>query len=150
MELKKCCNHPYLFPGQESNLSLKEAIFSSLISASGKLQFLEKMLPRLIKRGNRVLLFSQMTKMLDILEDFLLFLSIKYFRIDGGTSIASRQQQMKDFNNPESQVFVFLMSTRAGGLGIDLIPTSIHLWICKHSLGHTESVKPDPWWYINS
>ncbi|XP_020244081.1 CHD3-type chromatin-remodeling factor PICKLE-like isoform X1 [Asparagus officinalis] len=123
MELKKCCNHPYLFPGMEPCLSSEDTIFSSLVSASGKLQLLEKLLPRLKYRGNRVLLFSQMVKMLDILEDFLMFLGMSYFRIDGSTPIAARQEQMRDFNDPNSQVFVFLISTRAGGLGIDL-PTA--------------------------
>ncbi|XP_058089747.1 CHD3-type chromatin-remodeling factor PICKLE-like [Magnolia sinica] len=115
MELRKCCNHPYLFPGQELG-----EVPVSLVASSGKLQLLQKLLPKLKERGNRVLLFSQMTKMLDILEDFLLFLGLAYFRIDGNTSMSARQQQMKEFNSPESTVFIFLISTRAGGLGIDL------------------------------
>ncbi|KAJ3678064.1 hypothetical protein LUZ60_001867 [Juncus effusus] len=114
--LKKCCNHPYLFEGQEPNNSS----FSSLVAASGKLQFLEKLLPKLKERGNRVIIFSQTTKMLDILEDFLSFLNFSYFRIDGQTSLSVRQQNMKEYNSNESDTFIFLMSTRAGGLGIDL------------------------------
>lgn len=123
MELRKCCNHPYLFPGQEVHFSSKEATFKSLVGTCGKLQLLEKLLPKLKERGNRVLLFSQMTMMLDILEDFLTSLDLPYFRIDGSTPVAARQQQMKDFNAPESRVFIFLISTRAGGLGMDL-PTA--------------------------
>ncbi|XP_031473171.1 uncharacterized protein LOC116245766 isoform X2 [Nymphaea colorata] len=120
MELRKCCNHPYLIPGQEPlNLSREEAL-SDLVTASGKLQLLEKLLPKLKARGNRVLLFSQMTRMLDILEDFLIFLGLTYFRIDGETNASARQQQIQEFNNPECEVFIFLISTRAGGLGIDL------------------------------
>ncbi|XP_051227597.1 uncharacterized protein [Lolium perenne] len=120
MELRKCCNHPYLFPGQEVNQLAGEDVFLSLVSASGKLQLLQKLLPKLKERGNRVLIFSQMTKMLDILEDFLFSLGYKYARIDGQTSLSARQERIKEYNNVESETFIFLMSTRAGGLGIDL------------------------------
>ncbi|XP_078182230.1 uncharacterized protein LOC144575859 isoform X2 [Carex rostrata] len=120
MSLKKCCNHPYMFPGQEESQSLGKLAFSSLVAASGKLQLLEKLLPKFKERGNRVLIFSQMTQMLDILEDFLSFLGFSFFRIDGQTSLSTRQQNVKEYNNPESDTFIFLMSTRAGGIGIDL------------------------------
>ncbi|KAJ4758380.1 chromatin remodeling factor [Rhynchospora pubera] len=120
MSLKKCCNHPYLFLGQEECQSSDKLAFSSLVAVSGKLQLLEKLLPKLKERGNRVIIFSQMTRMLDIIEDFLSFLSFSYFRIDGQTSLSTRQQNVKEYNNPESDTFIFLMSTRAGGLGIDL------------------------------
>uniref|UniRef100_A0A1D1Z0P6 CHD3-type chromatin-remodeling factor PICKLE n=1 Tax=Anthurium amnicola TaxID=1678845 RepID=A0A1D1Z0P6_9ARAE len=123
MELKKCCNHPYIFPGQESCQSSSEAALLSMIASSGKLLLLEKLLPKLRGKGNRVLIFSQMTKMLDILEDFLSFLGLAYFRIDGQTPISLRQQQMKEFNSPGCNVSLFLISTRAGGLGLDL-PTA--------------------------
>ncbi|KAK1668651.1 hypothetical protein QYE76_056810 [Lolium multiflorum] len=120
MELRKCCNHPYLILGQEVNQLAGEDVFLSLVSASGKLQLLQKLLPKLKERGNRVLIFSQMTKMLDILEDFLFSLGYKYARIDGQTSLSARQERIKEYNNVESETFIFLMSTRAGGLGIDL------------------------------
>ncbi|VAH83090.1 unnamed protein product [Triticum turgidum subsp. durum] len=120
MELRKCCNHPYLFPGLEVKQHEGEDVFQSLVSASGKLQLLDKLLPKLKERGNRVLIFSQMTKMLDILEDFLSFLGYKYARIDGQTALSARQESIKEYNNTESETFIFLMSTRAGGLGIDL------------------------------
>ncbi|KAK1668626.1 hypothetical protein QYE76_056785 [Lolium multiflorum] len=120
MELRKCCNHPYLFPGLEVHQRAGEDVFLSLVSASGKLQLLHKLLPKLKERGNRVLIFSQMTKMLDILEDFLFSLGYKYARIDGQTSLSARQEGIKEYNNVESETFIFLMSTRAGGLGIDL------------------------------
>ncbi|KAM0925849.1 hypothetical protein ACQ4PT_003771 [Festuca glaucescens] len=116
MELRKCCNHPYLFPGLELNQRAAEDVFLSLVSASGKLQLLHKLLPKLKERGNRVLIFSQMTKMLDILEDFLFSLGYKYARIDGQTSLSARQERIKEYNNVESETFIFLMSTRAGGL----------------------------------
>ncbi|XP_040260522.1 uncharacterized protein [Aegilops tauschii subsp. strangulata] len=120
MELRKCCNHPYLFPGLEVKQKAGEDVFQSLVSASGKLQLLHKLLPKLKERGDRVLIFSQMTKMLDILEDFLSFLGYKYARIDGQTALSARQESIKEYNNTESETFIFLMSTRAGGLGIDL------------------------------
>ncbi|KAL6614067.1 hypothetical protein ACP70R_036337 [Stipagrostis hirtigluma subsp. patula] len=119
MQLRKCCNHPYLFPGQESKQQA-ENIFDSLVAASGKLQLLHKLLPRLKERGNRVLIFSQMTLMLNILEDFLFYLGYKYARIDGQTSLSARQESIKEYNRAESETFIFLMSTRAGGLGVDL------------------------------
>jgi SNF2 family DNA or RNA helicase len=73
------------------------------------------------EEGHRVLLFSQMTRMLDILEDFLSHLGYSFSRIDGSTSAADRQKQIAEFNSPQSQDFIFLISTRAGGLGINLV-----------------------------
>ncbi|WVZ67934.1 hypothetical protein U9M48_016946, partial [Paspalum notatum var. saurae] len=78
------------------------------------------LLPKLKERGNRVLIFSQMTTMLDIIEDFLFYLGYKYARIDGQTSLSARQESIKEYNRAESETFIFLMSTRAGGLGVDL------------------------------
>ncbi|XP_043724989.1 CHD3-type chromatin-remodeling factor CHR7-like [Telopea speciosissima] len=123
MELRKCCNHPFLIPGQEPCHTSREEAFATLVSSSGKLQLLEQLLPKLKERGNRVLLFSQFTTMLDILEDFLSFLGLTYFRIDGKTSSSLRQEQVREFNKADSAIFIFLFSTRAGGLGIDL-PTA--------------------------
>ena len=71
-------------------------------------------------RGHRVLIFSQMTRMLDILEDYCAYRSWSYCRIDGSTSGDSRDEQMVAFNAPDSPLFLFLLSTRAGGLGINL------------------------------
>lgn len=120
VDLKMCCNHPYLFPGQEPANTYIEKAFEMLVGASGKLQLLEKLLPRLKQGGHRVLLFSQMTKMLDILEDFLNFLGFVYCRMDGSTSASERQHRIKNFSSPDSSIFIFLISTRAGGLGINL------------------------------
>ncbi|XP_047056436.1 CHD3-type chromatin-remodeling factor PICKLE-like [Lolium rigidum] len=117
---RKLSLNNYLFPGLEVHQRAGEDVFLSLVSASGKLQLLHKLLPKLKERGNRVLIFSQMTKMLDILEDFLFSLGYKYARIDGQTSLSARQEGIKEYNNVESETFIFLMSTRAGGLGIDL------------------------------
>uniref|UniRef100_A0A0E0CB45 Uncharacterized protein n=1 Tax=Oryza meridionalis TaxID=40149 RepID=A0A0E0CB45_9ORYZ len=117
MELRKCCNHPV---GLEVGQQATEDVFLSLVASSGKLQLLHKLLPRLKERGNRVLIFSQMTRMLDILEDFLCSLGYNYARIDGQTSLSARQESIKEYNNIDSETFIFLMSTRAGGLGVDL------------------------------
>ncbi|KAI5003091.1 hypothetical protein ZWY2020_027741 [Hordeum vulgare] len=115
-----CLMIKYLFPGLEVKQHEGEDVFQSLVSASGKLQLLHKLLPKLKEKGNRVLIFSQMTKMLDILEDFLSFMGYKYARIDGQTALSARQESIKEYSNTESETFIFLMSTRAGGLGIDL------------------------------
>ncbi|RWS31027.1 chromodomain-helicase-DNA-binding protein Mi-2-like isoform X5 [Leptotrombidium deliense] len=123
MDLKKCCNHPYLFPAaaQEAPLSPNGAYEgAALTKASGKLLILQKMLRMLNNTGHRVLIFSQMTKMLDILEDFLEAEQYKYERIDGGITGAQRQEAIDRFNAPGALQFCFLLSTRAGGLGINL------------------------------
>jgi chromodomain-helicase-DNA-binding protein 4 len=123
MELKKCCNHPYLFSvcSQEAPLApsgLYEV--NALTKASGKLIIMQTMMRKLKQQGNRVLVFSQMTKMLDILEDFLEGEGYKYERIDGGITGSVRQEAIDRFNAPGAQQFCFLLSTRAGGLGINL------------------------------
>eukprot|EP00117_Sycon_ciliatum_P030313 scpid13509/ scgid23933/ Chromodomain-helicase-DNA-binding protein 5; ATP-dependent helicase CHD5 len=123
MDLKKCCNHPYLFPGpSEEAPRTKVGNFEgrALVEACGKFSLLEKMLIRLKKNGHRVLIFSQMTRVLDLLEDFLEYKEYNYERIDGGISGASRQLAIDRFNAPGASGFVFLLSTRAGGLGINL------------------------------
>ncbi|XP_031145678.1 chromodomain-helicase-DNA-binding protein 3 isoform X6 [Sander lucioperca] len=123
MDLKKCCNHPYLFPvasmeAQKTPTGAYEG--SALTKASGKLTLLQKMLSKLKEQGHRVLVFSQMTKMLDLLEDFLDHEGYKYERIDGGVTGALRQEAIDRFNAPGACQFCFLLSTRAGGLGINL------------------------------
>lgn len=123
MDLKKCCNHPYLFPTAANEApKLPNGMFegSALIKASGKLVLLCKMLRKLKETGHRVLVFSQMTKVLDILEDFLENEGYKYERIDGGITGQLRQESIDRFNAPGAPQFVFLLSTRAGGLGINL------------------------------
>uniref|UniRef100_A0A8D3E3H0 Chromodomain helicase DNA binding protein 3 n=1 Tax=Scophthalmus maximus TaxID=52904 RepID=A0A8D3E3H0_SCOMX len=123
MDLKKCCNHPYLFPvasmeAQKTPSGAYEG--TALTKASGKLTLMQKMLRKLKEQGHRVLVFSQMTKMLDLLEDFLDYEGYKYERIDGGVTGALRQEAIDRFNAPGACQFCFLLSTRAGGLGINL------------------------------
>ena len=86
----------------------------------GKLQVLSELLPRLRREGHRCLLFTQMSRMLDIFETFLNMHHFSYLRMDGSTSLPQRQKMMEKFNN-DSQVFIFILSTRSGGLGINLV-----------------------------
>ncbi|KJH48544.1 CHDCT2 domain protein [Dictyocaulus viviparus] len=123
MELKKCCNHPYLFAKASLEApKLKNGMYegTQLIKNAGKFVLLQKMMRKLKEDGHRVLIFSQMTMMLDILEDFCEVESYKYERIDGSITGQARQDAIDRFNAPGAQQFVFLLSTRAGGLGINL------------------------------
>ncbi|XP_076936317.1 putative ATP-dependent DNA helicase CHR12 isoform X2 [Bidens hawaiensis] len=115
MQLRKCCNHPYLFTG-EYNIWRKEEI----VRASGKFELLDRLLPKLHRAGHRVLLFSQMTRLMDILEVYLQLHEFKYLRLDGSTKTEERGTLLKQFNAPDSPYFMFLLSTRAGGLGLNL------------------------------
>ena len=72
-----------------------------------------------------MLIFSQMTRMLDILEDYCLWKGFEYCRLDGQTPHEERQSQINAFNMPDSSKFVFMLSTRAGGLGINLATADI-------------------------
>ena len=118
MQLRKCCNHPYLFPNVEDR-SLP-VLGEHLVGACGKLVLLDKLLTRLRDKGHRVLIFSQMTRMLDILEDFMVMRAYDYCRIDGKTAHELREEYIDAYNAPNSEKFAFLLSTRAGGLGINL------------------------------
>ncbi|KAI3443219.1 uncharacterized protein J3R85_000141 [Psidium guajava] len=115
MQLRKCCNHPYLFVG-EYNMWRKDEV----IRASGKFELLDRLLPKLHRAGHRVLLFSQMTRLMDILEIYLQLHDFKYLRLDGSTKTEERGLLLKQFNAPDSPYFMFLLSTRAGGLGLNL------------------------------
>jgi len=121
MQLRKCCNHPYLFEGVEDK-SLPP-FGDHLVTNCGKMRVLDKLLLRLKGQGSRVLIFSQMTRVLDILEDYCAYRrdeDFRYCRIDGSTSGGDRQDMIDAFNRPNSDRFIFLLSTRAGGLGINL------------------------------
>ncbi|DAZ95276.1 TPA: hypothetical protein N0F65_007766 [Lagenidium giganteum] len=129
MQLRKCCNHPYLFD-EPTDATGQLVTDEQLVQASGKLLVLDKMLTQLKRDDHKVLIFSQMTRILDILEDFLRLRSHSYCRLDGNTEMRVRQEQMEAFNRTgagrsttpdEDNIFCFLLSTRAGGLGINLI-----------------------------
>jgi len=135
MELRKCCNHPYLINGAEeqiinehieNNKLSKEQQSNDLVSlkamvqASGKLVLVDKLLPKLKANGHRVLIFSQMIRVLDILEDYLIQMRFTYERLDGRIRGEARQEAIDRYSKPDSDRFAFLLCTRAGGLGINL------------------------------
>ncbi|XP_077050517.1 chromodomain-helicase-DNA-binding protein 2 isoform X1 [Siphateles boraxobius] len=121
MELKKCCNHGFLIkqPEDGENDKVQEHL-QCLVRGSGKLVLLDKLLTRLRERGNRVLIFSQMVRMLDILADYLAMKRYPFQRLDGSIKGEIRKQALDHFNAEGSEDFCFLLSTRAGGLGINL------------------------------
>jgi len=121
MQLRKCALHPYLHFEPKDGFG-NHVTNQSIIDVSGKLQLVDKMLKGLKKRGHKVLIFSQFTSLLDIVQDYLDVLrpEWKYARIDGNSKLEERQSQMKDFNE-DPEFFVFLLSTRAGGVGINLM-----------------------------
>jgi len=118
MQLRKVCNHPYLFEGAEPGPPYLDG--PHLWENSGKFAVLDKLLPKLLAQGSRALIFSQMTRVLDILEDYIRLKGYGYCRIDGNTSSLDRDTAMDLYNAPGSEKFLFLLSTRAGGMGINL------------------------------
>jgi chromodomain-helicase-DNA-binding protein 1 len=118
MELKKCCNHASLVRPTDEISSLPP--LARLIRGGGKLVLLDKLLVRLKETGHRVLIFSQMVRMLDILSDYLTYRRFAFQRLDGSIKGELRKQALDHFNAENSQDFCFLLSTRAGGLGINL------------------------------
>ncbi|ODA83360.1 hypothetical protein RJ55_01873 [Drechmeria coniospora] len=123
MQLRKCCNHPYLFEGAEPGPPYTTD--EHLVFNAGKMVVLDKLLARMQKQGSRVLIFSQMSRLLDILEDYCVFRQYNYCRIDGGTAHEDRIAAIDEYNKPGSEKFVFLLTTRAGGLGINLTTADI-------------------------
>ncbi|ODM96291.1 Chromodomain-helicase-DNA-binding protein 7, partial [Orchesella cincta] len=132
MELRKCCIHPYLLNGAEEQIQLDYRVvndvpesdpdlyYKALVSSSGKMVLIDKLLPRLKANGHRVLVFSQMVRCLDILEDYLIYRKYPYERLDGRIRGPIRQAAIDRFSKPDSDRFVFLLCTKAGGLGINL------------------------------
>ncbi|KAK1929696.1 putative global transcription activator SNF2L1 [Phytophthora citrophthora] len=123
MQLRKVCNHPYLFEGAEPGPPYQEG--PHLWENCGKMTLLHRLLPKLQAQGSRVLIFCQMTSMMDILEDYMRFFGHDYCRLDGSTKGEDRDNMMEEFNAPGSSKFAFLLSTRAGGLGINLATADI-------------------------
>ena len=108
-----------LFYKSEGYTQLELPSFERLISDCGKLKKLDELLKKLILENHRVLIFCQMTRMLDILEEYMSKRKYTYFRMDGSTQIADRRDMINEFQtNPK--IFAFLLSTRAGGLGVNL------------------------------
>uniref|UniRef100_A0A1B6CCE5 Chromatin-remodeling complex ATPase chain Iswi n=1 Tax=Clastoptera arizonana TaxID=38151 RepID=A0A1B6CCE5_9HEMI len=123
MQLRKCSNHPYLFDGAEPGPPYTTD--EHLVYNCGKMVILDKLLPKLKAQGSRVLIFSQMTRMIDILEDYCYWRGFQYCRLDGQTAHEDRQRQINEFNADGSEKFVFMLSTRAGGLGINLATADV-------------------------
>ena len=119
MQLRKVCNHPYLFDGVE-DFTLP-ALGEHLIANSSKMRILDKLLNKLYEGKSQVLIFSQMTRTLDIIEDYCYYRDFNTCRIDGDTSLEDREIQIADFTKKNSEYFIFLLSTRAGGLGLNLM-----------------------------
>ena len=116
MQLRKCVNHPYLFPGMEPEPFITG---EHLITSSGKLHILDRLLAYLKSKDHRVLIFSQMVNMLDILQDYLDFRGYTYMRLDGSVRGQDRYNAIHSFQT-SLDIFVFLLSTRAGGVGLNL------------------------------
>ncbi|VDP32085.1 unnamed protein product [Schistosoma mattheei] len=135
MELRKCCNHPFLIKGAEdailsefqandNALSEDDLTFRTMVYASGKLVLIHKLLPKLRADGHKVLIFSQMIRVLDILEDYLVHQGFQFERIDGRIHGPLRQEAIDRFSiDPDK--FVFLLCTKAGGLGINLTAADV-------------------------
>lgn len=135
MQLRKCCNHPYLFDGAEPGPPYTTD--EHIVSNSGKMVVLDKLLAKLKEQGSRVLIFSQMTRLLDILEDYCMWRGYEYCRLDGQTpheeredkflevELLGQREAIEAFNVPNSSKFIFMLSTRAGGLGINLASADV-------------------------
>jgi ATP-dependent helicase STH1/SNF2 len=120
MQLRKICNHPFVFEEVENLVNPSGMSNELLYRTSGKFELLDRMLPKLKETGHRVLMFFQMTQVMSIMEDFLSYKGYQYLRLDGSTKSDDRSELLRLFNAPDSPYFVFLLSTRAGGLGLNL------------------------------
>ncbi|XP_063431293.1 probable global transcription activator SNF2L2 isoform X2 [Mytilus trossulus] len=126
MQLRKICNHPFIFPhleeafAEHQGFGKREVTGPDLYRAGGKFELLDRILPKLKVTNHRVLLFCQMTTLMSVMEDYFVYRGYRYLRLDGTTKCEDRGQLLALFNDPESPYFVFLLSTRAGGLGLNL------------------------------
>ncbi|EMD67914.1 hypothetical protein COCSADRAFT_177846 [Bipolaris sorokiniana ND90Pr] len=121
MQLRKCLCHPFVYSREiEERTDVAAVSHRNLVEASAKLGLLELLLPKLKERGHRVLIFSQFLDMLNIIEDFLDGMQLAYQRLDGTMGSLEKQKRIDQFNAPNSPLFAFLLSTRAGGVGINL------------------------------
>lgn len=126
VQLRKICNHPFMFEEIEeaycehAGLTTAAAVSPELYRASGKFEVLDRMLPKFYATKHRCLVFCQMTTLMTIMEDFLNWRGYRYLRLDGSTKADDRGELLELFNAPNSPYFLFLLSTRAGGLGLNL------------------------------
>jgi SNF2 family DNA or RNA helicase len=115
MELRKCCNHPYLVKGAEAQIAkhfIGESPLEIMVQSSGKLMLLDKLLPKLKNDGHRVLIFSQFRIMLNIIEDYMNLRGYSYERVDGEVTGKKRQCAIDRYQNPNGGAFAMLLSTR--------------------------------------
>ncbi|KAL4387085.1 hypothetical protein GQ457_09G023060 [Hibiscus cannabinus] len=122
MELRNICNHPYLsqLHVDEVESLIPQHYLPPIIRLCGKLEMLDRILPKLKATDHRVLFFSTMTRLLDVMEDYLTFKQYRYLRLDGHTSGNDRGALIEKFNQQGSDFFIFLLSIRAGGVGVNL------------------------------
>lgn len=120
MQLRKLCNHPFVFEEVEEQINPGKGTNDLLWRTAGKFELLDRVLPKFQVTGHRVLMFFQMTQIMNIMEDFLRLRGFQYLRLDGSTKADDRSELLKLFNAPNSPYFCFLLSTRAGGLGLNL------------------------------
>lgn len=120
MQLRKLCNHPFVFEPVEDQMNPGKGTNDLIWRTAGKFELLDRVLPKFKASGHRVLMFFQMTQIMNIMEDFLRLRGMKYLRLDGATKADDRSDLLKLFNAPNSDYFCFLLSTRAGGLGLNL------------------------------
>ncbi|XP_041974353.1 ATP-dependent helicase brm [Aricia agestis] len=126
VQLRKLCNHPFMFQHIEEKFCDHVGTGGGVVSGpdlyrvSGKFELLDRILPKLKKTGHRVLVFCQMTQCMTIIEDYLSWRGFQYLRLDGMTKAEDRGELLKKFNDVNSEYFLFLLSTRAGGLGLNL------------------------------
>ncbi|XP_039058330.1 chromatin structure-remodeling complex protein SYD-like [Hibiscus syriacus] len=122
MELRNICNHPYLsqLHVEEVDNLIPQHYLPPIVRLCGKLEMLDRILPKLKATDHRVLFFSTMTRLLDVMEDYLTFKQYRYLRLDGHTSGGDRGALIEKFNQQGSDFFIFLLSIRAGGVGVNL------------------------------
>ncbi|KAL9127870.1 MAG: hypothetical protein Q9217_003335 [Psora testacea] len=120
MQLRKLCNHPFVFEQVEDQMNPEKLSNDLLWRTAGKFELLDRVLPKFKASGHRVLMFFQMTQIMNIMEDFLRLKGLQYLRLDGSTKSDDRSELLGQFNDPNSPYFCFLLSTRAGGLGLNL------------------------------
>nr|AAP92713.1 Swi2/Snf2-related protein DDM1 [Arabidopsis arenosa] len=119
IQLRKNCNHPDLLQGQIDGSYLYPPV-EEIVGQCGKFRLLERLLVRLFANNHKVLIFSQWTKLLDIMDYYFSEKGFEVCRIDGQVKLDERRRQIKDFSDEKSSCSIFLLSTRAGGLGINL------------------------------
>lgn len=120
MQFRKICQHPFVFDKIEDRINPSGKLNSSIIRSAGKVALLDQLLPKLFATGHRVLIFFQMTNIMDIIGDYFNYRGYNYFRLDGSTKPEDRSHLLTKFNDPETDTHLFMLSTRAGGLGLNL------------------------------